>query len=246
VGAVIRIQILSDLHFEFDSDGGEAFAREVPVTGDVLVFAGDLLPLRGADPVRRTFSWFCARFAHVVFVPGNHEYYRTRPVDAEALLVACTREIPNLHVLNPGVVIIGETRFVGATLWFPNTPDEVLYRGTMNDFQLIANFVPWVHDMHAAHLKFLKTHVQPGDVIVTHHLPHPRSIAPQHAGSSLNRFFVAEDASRLVERSGARLWIHGHTHAPCDYVIGETRVACNPRGYPHETNGFNPGLIISV
>jgi hypothetical protein len=84
-------------------------------------------------------------------------------------------------------------------------------------------------------------------LVVTPHLPPPRSIAPQYAGSSLNRFFVAEDAAGLVERSGDRLWIHGHTHTPCDYVIGETRVVCNPRGYPGElSNGFNRALVVEV
>ena len=243
----MRIQILSDLHFEFDRDDGEAFVRTVPVVGDVLVIGGDLIPLRKADRVLRTLGWFCDRFAHVIFVLGNHEYYGTQPARAETLLDACAQGIPNLHVLNPGVVAIDGIRFVGATLWFPGTPDEVAYRGYLNDFRSIADFVPWVHDTHTKHLAFLGTNALPGDVVITHHLPHPRSIAPRHAGSPVNRFYLAEDTAGLVERSSARLWIHGHTHAPCDYAIGETRVVCNPRGYPGESSsGFDPGLCISV
>lgn len=179
-------------------------------------------------------------------VPGNHEYYRTCPVDAEALLGACAQQIPNLHVLNPGIALIGGTRFIGTTLWFPDTPDAVLHRRSLNDFRMIKRFVPWVHDTHAAHLAFLRCHVQPGDVVITHHLPHPRSIAPEYVGSALNCFFVAGDAAELVERSGSQLWIHGHTHVPCDYVIGGTRVVCNPRGYPNEMNIFNPSFIIEA
>lgn len=243
----MRIQILSDLHFEFDRDGGEAFTRAVPIAGDVLVLGGDLIPLRELDPVRRAFGWFCGRFPHVIFVPGNHEYYRTRPAEAEALLATCAKRFPNLHVLNPGVAVIDGTRFVGAALWFPNTADEAMYRSALNDFRLIAGFVPWVHDTHTAHLAFLDANVRRGDVVVTHHLPHPRSVASQFSGSPLNRFFVAEDAAELVERSGARLWIHGHTHTPCDYVVGETRVTCNPRGYPSEAGGgFDAGLVVEV
>jgi predicted phosphodiesterase len=30
------------------------------------------------------------------------------------------------------------------------------------------------------------------------------------------------------------VWIHGHTHTPCQYVVGDTRVICNPIGYPRE------------
>ena len=27
------------------------------------------------------------------------------------------------------------------------------------------------------------------------------------------------------------LWVHGHVHASFDYMMGDTRVVCNPRGY---------------
>jgi predicted phosphodiesterase len=230
----MRVQVLSDLHFEFDRDGGEAFARGVPVAGDVLVLAGDVVPLRVADEVRQIFGWFCERFRHVVFVPGNHEYYRTRPAEADALLAGCAQAFSNLHVLNPGIAVLDGIRFVGATLWFAESLDEERYRSALNDFRLIDGFVPWVHRTHAAHLAFLEASVCPGDVVVTHHLPHPGSVAPQFIGSALNRFFLAADAVPCLERSGAQLWIHGHTHIACDYRVGQTRVVCNPRGYPGE------------
>jgi len=243
----VSLQILSDLHFECDPDGGEAFVHGLPVVGDVLILAGDLMPLRTTDLACRVFNGLCARFAHVVFVPGNHEYYRSHPAAVWTRLIACAQRIPNLHVLNPGIVTIDGIRFVGATLWFPDTPDEILYRNALADFRMIADFEPWVHDTHVEHLAFLKVHVRPGDVVVTHHLPHPRSIDPQYAGSALNRFFLAGDAAELVERAGARLWVHGHTHATCDYVIGKTRVVCNPRGYPVESaNGFDRGRVVKV
>jgi predicted phosphodiesterase len=243
----MRIQPVSDLHLEFDEDGGRRFALELPVLGDVLVLAGDILPIRAVPRVRETLGWFCARFPRVVYVTGNHEYYRTGPREASGVLREVARELPNLDVLDEAVVEIEGTRFVGATLWFPPTPDEVGYRQFLSDFALIDDFVPWVHETHARHLAFLERTVQPDDVVVTHFVPHPRSIAAQFATSPLNRFFVAEDAAPLVERSGARLWIHGHTHVSFDYAVGQTRVVCNPRGYPHEPGtSMNPELVIQV
>jgi hypothetical protein len=50
----------------------------------------------------------------------------------------------------------------------------------------------------------------------------------------------------MVESSGAALWIHGHLHRADDYVIGSTRVLCNPRGYPDESTGFVPDLVVEV
>jgi hypothetical protein len=35
----------------------------------------------------------------------------------------------------------------------------------------------------------------------------------------------------IEERPHIKLWTHGHTHHVFDYMIGETRVVCNPRGY---------------
>ena len=245
---LVRVQLLSDLHFEYDDDGGEGFVRTVEVAGDVLVLAGDIIPLVSAEAVARAFGWFCARFRHVVFVPGNHEYYRTSPADGDAVLAACARALPNLHVLNPGVAEIDGTRFVGATMWFPPTPDEQRYRGFLTDFSLIRGFVPWVHETHAAHLAFVRENARDGDVIVTHHLPHPNSTPRMFVDSPLNRFFVSGDAGEVLASAGAQLWLHGHTHAPRDYVVGSTRVVCNPRGYPHEKHKppVNLGLAIDL
>lgn len=242
----LRVQILSDLHLEFDDDDGKFFVQNLPVEGDVLILAGDVLSLRQPEKALQTFRWFCERFKHVVFVPGNHEYYKVSPETAETLLQECVTHISNLHLLNPGMVCLEGIRFLGGTLWFPYSPEEVRYRSSMNDFRLIPDFVPWVHTTHTAHLNFFKHNLQRGDILITHHLPHPRSIAPEYAGSVLNRFFLAGDAASLVDYGEAQLWVHGHTHTSCDYQIAGTRVICNPRGYPHERTGFQPGRCIDV
>lgn len=55
------------------------------------------------------------------------------------------------------------------------------------------------------------------------------------------------DSAGMFSESGARLWIHGHIHAQSDYLIGETRVIANPRGYPREDVGdFQPDLVVEV
>ena len=243
----MRIQPVSDLHLEFDPDHGKQFAQTLPVRGDVLVLAGDILPIRRPPHVREMLGWFCDRFPLVVYVPGNHEYYKPSPAAGSELLATCARDFPNLRLLDPGVTEIEGTRFVGATLWFPPTPDEEQYRGFLADFALIESFVPWVHEAHARHVAFLEQNVCAGDVVITHFVPHPGSIAPQYVGNPLNRFFVAGDVTPLVEERGARLWIHGHTHVSFDYRVGQTRVLCNARGYPAEPGtSMNPELVIEV
>ena len=35
-----------------------------------------------------------------------------------------------------------------------------------------------------------------------------------------------------------KLIVHGHTHRRMDYMLGDTRVICNPRGYPGENEWY--------
>ena len=83
-------------------------------------------------------------------------------------------------------------------------------------------------------------------VVVTHHAPSPESIPPSFQESAFNPCF-ASDMTRFITESKVRLWIHGHIHAHSDYMIGNTRVLANPRGYPGESKtGFEPGLVVEV
>ena len=76
-------------------------------------------------------------------------------------------------------------------------------------------------------------------VVVTHHAPHPMSIAPKYRGDPITPAFVS-DLSAVIERHQPNLWIHGHTHASFDYVVPgtKTRVVCNPRGYRDRRTGL--------
>jgi predicted phosphodiesterase len=71
----MRLQLLSDLHFEFHRDGGRSFVDSFDPTGiDVLVLAGDIAVAEG---IPHALALLCERFrdATVVFVHGNHEFY---------------------------------------------------------------------------------------------------------------------------------------------------------------------------
>ena len=51
-----------------------------------------------------------------------------------------------------------------------------------------------------------------------------------------------------MDRPQIKLWTHGHTHHAFDYVIGETRVVCNPRGYEgyEGPTGWDPNKVIEI
>ena len=69
-------------------------------------------------------------------------------------------------------------------------------------------------------------------VVVGHHAPSRRSTHEMYAHDTIMNGGYSSDMDQFIEdRPQIKLWTHGHTHHVFDYMIGETRVVCNPRGY---------------
>ena len=69
-------------------------------------------------------------------------------------------------------------------------------------------------------------------VVVGHHAPSSQSIAPQYVHQHLmNGAYYTELSEFILDRPEIKLWVHGHMHDDFDYMIGDCRVICNPRGY---------------
>lgn len=84
-------------------------------------------------------------------------------------------------------------------------------------------------------------------VVLTHHAPHAKSLLYEQPVSPLDPAY-ASDLSVLLDSARIDLWVHGHTHVPCDYRQGRARVVSNPRGYAPSAlvDGFDPGLLIEI
>lgn len=69
-------------------------------------------------------------------------------------------------------------------------------------------------------------------VVCSHHAPSNKSIHPRYASDSLMNGGYRSNLDFFIEdRPEIKLWTHGHVHSSFDYMIGQTRVICNPRGY---------------
>ena len=69
-------------------------------------------------------------------------------------------------------------------------------------------------------------------VVVGHHAPSKLSTHPIYAHEVLmNGGYSSNLDDFITERPQIKVWVHGHTHHDFDYVVGETRIVCNPRGY---------------
>jgi len=69
-------------------------------------------------------------------------------------------------------------------------------------------------------------------VVVGHHTPSHQSCHPRYAHDTImNGGYHTNYEDYIIDHPQIVLWTHGHTHEKYDYMIGETRIICNPRGY---------------
>lgn len=69
-------------------------------------------------------------------------------------------------------------------------------------------------------------------VVVGHHAPSRMSTHQRYANDTIMNGGYSSNMDEFIQdHPQIKLWTHGHTHHPFDYVIGQTRVVCNPRGY---------------
>jgi len=242
----MKIQLWSDLHLEFNNDWGGRFLDTHGPAAETLVLAGDITSAAFREPIDLVFASTSMRWKHVVYVPGNHEFFKTSLTEGWANIRAAAQDRPNVHVLdNEGVTLDG-VRFFGGTGWYPEISQHSLApyeaerdraRRGMSDFRLIRDFEPAVYMSRKKLADSLYSTAENPDVVVTHHLPHGLCVLPKYIGDPQNCFFVSD---LDVETVGAKLWLHGHTHDLVDVKIGDTRVLANPHGYKHERIGTPP------
>ena len=255
----MRIQVVSDLHLEFHN-----LLPPVVEGIDVIVCAGDLAPV-GTGAVRYAAEEW-AEAPHILYVPGNHEFYGTDIDRARAQLAEeCDRL--GITLLDCDAIVIDDVHFIGATLWTDFLLDGVAHEPGAHRAALgISDFDGWIqHEQgtgrfttyesarrHAEERAFIEAELADAArddttaVVITHHAPTPRSIAPRFHGSALNPAF-ASNLERLIARYKPDLWIHGHMHNSVDITVGETRVLANPAGYnPAENPDYDPALCVEL
>ena len=248
----MRIQIVSDLHNEF----GE---YDLDFTNiDVLILAGDIAV---GD---KGFLWIkeIVKDIPVLYVLGNHEYYKhSYPKLLNKLKDDSANT--NIHILENESIIIGDITFHCATLWtnFELYGDPKIAgmeaQLRMNDYKMIRRDPSYsklrsldTHIMHYKSLIWLKSSLAESNtaknIVVTHHAPSELSIPEIYKDELLSAAF-ASDLEDFIIETKPQIWIHGHMHNNSDYTVGDTRVICNPRGYPNENpNEFNRKLVIDI
>jgi DNA repair exonuclease SbcCD nuclease subunit len=244
----MRIRVVSDLHLDIFPDRGadrlNKVARDAS-TIDVLVVAGDLCEVEtGPDGdlglYGRSLLYLRERFASVVVVAGNHEFYGTSFPAVFAHMRELQLRWSNVHFLDlvDSVRIAGRT-FTGGTLWFAEKPDPFGHHQRMNDFSNIQDLRKYAYGLGLTTKAKIVRNCEKDTIVVTHHAPSIRSASPGLLRDPLTELFYVNDCTQIICEQKPALWIHGHMHKPVNYVhpASSTLVLSNPLGYPSQTGG---------
>jgi hypothetical protein len=253
----MKLYVTSDIHLEFgDLDLENRDDVDVLVlSGDICV-AKDLdRPDAKGDQVREFFRRVSRTFPEVVYIMGNHEHYHGDFAKSQRLIQDFfdTDNLSNVHLLEKSSWEYQDYLFIGGTLWtdFNSSDPLTLFHAkqAMNDFRGVRNshvhfykFIPEHAIEDHMRMKNYIMHVidnrraagERSDrvIVVGHHAPSRASTHPRYQHEHLmNGCYSSNMDEFILDRPEIALWTHGHTHEDFDYMIGTTRVVCNPRGY---------------
>lgn len=251
--------------FKYESQGTEH--------EEILILAGDIGTLKASEIDHTMFDFIDELsdiFKHVILVTGNHEYYGSLYNKVNEMLLTGTYAKSferlgwkdNVHFLQKDSVEIDGVTFIGSTLWtdFDNHNPLTMHdaRTWMNDYKKITindkgiyrklqpfDTLSFHYEQRDFIFKELERLKGQKVVVCTHHLPSFQSIGECYAGNPLNGAY-ASNLDDLIIEHGPILWVHGHTHQNHDYMIGNTRIVSNPRGYFDENPRFDQHLTLEI
>lgn len=273
---VITLAVLSDVHLEVRrlqlarmglSERGveEALtqlgrdAAMAAEPADLVIIAGDLAS--GTDGI----AWAEQAFANkpVVYVAGNHEFYRHEIGTMLRALQRRAGHTRNLRFLENGqasFALRGQAlRILGCTFWTDyqlygaarrHEMMEIAARDLLDHRRILSPqgrfYLPdEASARHQASRTWLEAKLALPfaglTVVATHHAPHPLAIAPQYAQDALSPAFASDCRELLHYRPAA--WVWGHTHYNVDCMCEGTRFFSYQWGYPGEALETAVGLL---
>lgn len=259
----MKIRILSDIH----NDVNYKYPFRLADVDKFTIVAGDI-----SGSVNDTIKWVNDNMRNGIIIGGNHSGYS----ESKKSLQEIDRELADYYKLSDNVSylqnaykIIDDIVFIGATLW----TDFKLYG---ENFQIwdMQNAIKYMNDYKYNHyendemirllrpedtlnmfnksFEFIKNTVEKFKdkkiIVITHHAPSIKSIHSKYLNGYANACYASNLEQFILDNPNIKLWVHGHVHNNFDYMIGDTRVICNPRGYEmyQENFEFNSDLEVEV
>lgn len=250
----MKLTILSDLHVDINKNYDFSNLKDQ----EFVIIAGDIAgnPLHVKQFIQENIT-------RGIFIEGNHLNYSKSGQYQIDFRQGAERWLRNefkdgsVRYLENDIYEYEDIIFIGCTLW----TDFCLYGEHVQDAAIMAswtfmndyNYILCEHgedliklfprktiEWHKKSIEYIEKICSENPdkkiVIVSHHAPSKKSIAPQYRSSELNPAY-ASNLEWLIEKySNIKLWVHGHNHSNSNYNIGQCKVICNPFGYYNENN----------
>ena len=133
------IRVASDLHLEFGENYEDMLPSMMEDKDTILVLAGDIH--MGVQATCEFLPHISHRFAEVIYVLGNHEFYQNDIATLAEQVREEISDLSNVHLLDDDTIVLNGTRFIGSTLWTScakgNPSSILIVEGAMNDYHLI-------------------------------------------------------------------------------------------------------------
>ena len=271
-----KLQYVSDIHLEF--------RKNKLVTIDPLEPGNSYLAICGdighpGTPIYESFIDHHSKlFNHIFIISGNHEYYSSKNKqntisEIDNMILEIAKKYNNVTYLNMGSVIIGNTKFIGCTLWSDVTPIKDTVDLLMNDYNNI--YVDsdvsigrkLIINGKSRYVKEGRRLLKSSDVIEFHNrmkewlqneISQSESndydiIVLTHHAPSFSMLNISDNLSYCYGSSCEELmipqisfWISGHTHTCKSVKIDDTVCLSNCMGYPGEkVNSYDANRYFS-
>ena len=236
----------SDLHLV----GAKPFPWGPGDADGLLILAGDICELAFPEVWLPFMMRMGSLYSRVVWLAGNHEWWRGSDHLAEATQFLLDSAAPNVDFVPVRERIEWKgTTILTATLWtklsacgrdyaLSDPRGDVLMRKgwTVEDWE----------NEHRASVEWLNSELALGDaLVVSHHAPLIRHVSDPKYPIDARAEIFGSDVLPLLE-SPPSVWIYGHTHWRTEFQWNDTRVLSNPLGHDKERYGWSGPACVST
>lgn len=258
----MKLRLISDVHVNFYNSSKplieilDSLFPEIDSNNEILIIAGDVgEAFKGKEMVEKyieMLKYFSKRWKHIVYVPGNHEfYYLEIPYNEANDRISNLCEKLGIQYLNKDIVELFGYTFVGCTLW-SNVNKEWFDTAMKERYSPGINHTKFI-ELHKSHVEWMDLTLSKCPdkkvIVITHFLPLKKLISgkfsqPMYKISNTG-YYTDLDWIFKKHHNCIAYWFCGHSHITELVKYENTIVYLNPLGNPkdlHLTKVFQDTL----
>ena len=222
----MNIQIASDLHLDklYSSQYGRDYRNLIQPKSDILILAGDICHISSFERHRSFFEYVSKNFQYVLYIPGNHEFYKSdlKIEELESQLEKYLESFKNIIYLNNKSIVIEDILFTGSCLWCSPVQDPPPWFKIDIDRWKIAD----MFDKSVSYLEKVSSINYHKHIMITHYPPTPLIFSNIGKKENYEDYY---QNNHIFLCHPPSYWIFGHTHENFDSVISGTHYISNQK-----------------